>query len=140
MVTPPVIGDQRLVKHINRMALLRLLRGESGLSRADLSQRSGLTRSTVSVLVKELITEGWLEEASAQITGTPGRRPTPLGLHAGRLMLVGAELGPDALCVVATSINGPLAATPASRTTSRNSVRIRSVEKNPMARKPAPAR
>ena len=103
---PPVIGDQRLVKHINRMALLRLLRGESGLSRADLSQRSGLTRSTVSALIKELIDEGWLTEAAALATGTPGRRPTPLGLDGRRLMMVGAELGPDAICVVTTAIGG----------------------------------
>lgn len=107
---PPVIGDQRLVKHINRMALLRLLRGESGLSRADLAQRSGLTRSTVGALIKELIDEGWLEEAAAAAAaragGGRGRRPTPLGLDSHRLLLVGAELGPDAICAVTTSIRG----------------------------------
>ena len=106
MAKPPVIGDQRLVKHINRMALLRLLRGDAGLSRADLAVRSGLTRSTVSVLTNELIEEGWLEESPAQVTGLPGRRPTPLRLDGRRLRLLGAELGPDAICVVATNIGG----------------------------------
>ena len=105
---PPVIGDQRLVKHINRMALLRLLRGASGLSRTELAQRSGLTRSTVSALVKELIDEGWLAQSAmaALAASGPGRPPTPLGLDGRRLMLVGAELGPDAICVVTTSIRG----------------------------------
>lgn len=106
MTVRPVTGDQRYLKHINRMALLRLLRREPGLSRADLSQRSGLTRSTVSLLAKELIDEGWLVEASASITGTPGRRPTPLGLDGRRIVLIGAELGPDAIGAVSTSIRG----------------------------------
>jgi DNA-binding MarR family transcriptional regulator len=48
-------GDQHLVKRINRMALVRLLREEPGLSRADLSTHSGLTKSTISILAKELI-------------------------------------------------------------------------------------
>ncbi|MBX3607463.1 MAG: ROK family transcriptional regulator [Piscinibacter sp.] len=106
MAIPPVTGDQRFMKHINRMALLRLLRHEPGLSRADLSHRSGLTRSTVGLLTRELIDEGWIVEASANITGAPGRRPTPLGLDGRRIVLIGAELGPDAICVVSTSIRG----------------------------------
>src|SRR5476651_1180320 len=62
MQSPPLTGDQRFVKAINRMALLRLLRDEPGGSRAALSELSGLTKSTVSLLVKELIDEGWLSE------------------------------------------------------------------------------
>ena len=102
----PVTGDQRFVKHINRMALLRLLRAEPGLSRANLAQRSGLTRSTVSLLIGELITEGWLIEEEVHVTGARGRRPTPLGLDSSRIVLIGAELAPDAICVVGTSLRG----------------------------------
>jgi predicted NBD/HSP70 family sugar kinase len=102
----PITGDQRLVKSINRMALLRLLRDEPGLSRADLSDRSGLTRSTVSLLSKELLEEGWITEDQALVTGSLGRRPTPMRLHGRRLALMGAELTPDTLRVVATSIQG----------------------------------
>lgn len=102
----PVTGDQRLVKNINRIALLRLLREEEGLSRADLSERSGLTRSTVSLLTKELIDEGWLREHEIVVTGQLGRRPTPLRLDGRPFVLVGAELTPDTIRVVATSIRG----------------------------------
>ena len=104
--TLPITGDQRLVKNINRIALLRLLREEEGLSRADLSDRSGLTRSTVSLLVKELIDEGWLQENEIVVTGQLGRRPTPLQLDGRRFVLVGAELTPDTIRVVTTSIKG----------------------------------
>ncbi|MDN3923161.1 ROK family transcriptional regulator [Roseateles violae] len=103
---PPITGDQRLVKNINRIALLRLMREEEGLSRADLSERSGLTRSTVSLLVKELIDEGWLRENEVVVSKQLGRRPTPLQLDGQRFVLVGAELTPDTIRVVTTSIRG----------------------------------
>lgn len=106
MPTTPITGDQRFVKSLNRMALLRLLRDESGLSRVDLANRSGLTKSTISLITKELIDEGWLMEDGAQATGALGRRPTPLRLDGRHLVLIGSELGPDTIRVVATSIRG----------------------------------
>jgi len=108
MPSTSITGDQRHVKAINRMGLLRLLREQPGMSRADLAERSGLTRSTVSARIKELIAEGWLSEESAAVTGGPGRRPTPLQLDGARLILLGADLGPDAIRVVATSIKGEI--------------------------------
>lgn len=106
MPTTPMTGDQRFVKSLNRTALLRLLRDESGLSRVDLANRSGLTKSTVSLITKELIDEGWLAEDGALATGALGRRPTPLRLDGRHLALIGAELGPDTIRVVTSSIRG----------------------------------
>ena len=106
MQSPPLTGDQRFVKTINRMALLRLLRDEAGASRAALAERSGLTKSTVSLLVKELIDEGWLSEDSVAATGSLGRRPTPLQLDGAGFALIGAELGTDSIRVVSTSVQG----------------------------------
>jgi predicted NBD/HSP70 family sugar kinase len=106
MQSPPLTGDQRFVKQINRMALLRLLRDEPGGSRAGLAERSGLTKSTVSLLVKELLAEGWLAEELVAVTGSLGRRPTPLRLDGAGFALIGAELGTDNIRVVSTSVQG----------------------------------
>ncbi len=76
------------------------------MSRADLSKETGLTKSTVSLLVQELIDEGWLLEREAQITGALGRRPTPLFIDGARLALIGADLGVDTLSVVGMSLTG----------------------------------
>jgi predicted NBD/HSP70 family sugar kinase len=106
MQSPPLTGDQRFVKAINRMALLRLLRDGPGGSRADLSELSGLTKSTVSLLVKELIDEGWLAEDNVAPTGSLGRRPTPLRMDGSAFALIGAELGTDNIRVAITSVQG----------------------------------
>lgn len=101
-------SGQQLLRHINLVRLLRLLRDTPGLSRAQLAERSGLTRSTVSLLAQHLIDEGWLAEDAAEATGALGRRPTPLRLDGRRLALVGAELAPDVLRVVTVSLRGEL--------------------------------
>jgi predicted NBD/HSP70 family sugar kinase len=106
MHSPPITGDQRFVKAINRNVLLRLLLDEPGLSRTTLTELSGLTKSTVSLLTKELLDEGWLSEDSVTVTGSLGRRPTPLRLAGRGLALIGAELGTDTLRVVSTSLSG----------------------------------
>lgn len=105
-----ITGDQRLLKRINRMALVRLVRGRPGLSRAELAAETGLTKSTVSLLVQELIDEGWLREDEVLVTGAIGRRPTPLRLDDRRLALIGAELGVGFLAVVATNLSGEVVA------------------------------
>ena len=103
-------GSQQLLKVINRMALVRHLCANPGLSRADLAGAVGLTKSTVSLLVRELITEGWLAEREVVATGDLGRRPTPLFIDPARLLLLGAEVGIESVRVVATSLTGDVQA------------------------------
>ena len=102
--------SQQLLKVANRMALVRQLCAQPGLSRADLAVAVGLTKSTVSGLVRELIDEGWMAEREVVATGDLGRRPTPLFIDTTRLVLLGAEVGVDAVRVVATSLTGDVQA------------------------------
>jgi len=103
-------GSQQLLKVINRMALVRHLCAHPGLSRADLATAVGLTKSTVSLLARELIAEGWFIEREVVATGDLGRRPTPLFIDPRRLLLLGAEVGIEAVRVVATSLTGEVRA------------------------------
>jgi len=102
----PVTGDQQLLKQLNRMAVVRQVSTQPGLSRAALADVLGLTKSTVSLLVRDLVDEGWLAESELLVTGEVGRRATPLHLDPSRLALLGAELGVDEARVVATNLLG----------------------------------
>lgn len=103
-------GHQQLLKGINRMSLVRHLCANPGLSRADLAHEVQLTKSTVSMLVRELIDEGWLVEREVVATGDLGRRPTPLFVDPQRLLLLGAEVGIEGVRAVATSLTGDVLA------------------------------
>ena len=104
-------GNQQQLKNINRMALVRHLCANPGLSRVDLAAAVGLQKSTVSMLARELLEEGWLVERDVVATGDLGRRPTPLFIDPTRLLLLGAEVGIESIRVVATSLTGEVLAT-----------------------------
>ena len=92
------------------MTLVRELCAKPGQSRADLAAGVRLTKSTVGLLVRELIAEGWLLERESVATGDIGRRPTPLFIDPGRLVLLGAEIGIESARIVATSLLGEVLA------------------------------
>ena len=101
------IGDQQLLKKINRSVLLRALREKAGLSRADLARKSGLTKSTVSALVRELIDEHWIQEANTPMSlDGRGRPSTPLQLNAKLRVFIGVEIAVECLRIVGVSLSG----------------------------------
>ncbi len=104
-------GDQQLVKRINRSVLLRLTRARPGLSRAQLAEASGLTKSTVSLLTRDLLNEGWLREARSAVASGLGRPSTPLYIDAEARALIGVEIAVEWVRVVGVSLLGEVLCT-----------------------------
>lgn len=77
-----------------------------GLSRADLATRTGLTRATVSRLVKQLIELGLVTEASPDFAGSVGRPGTPLFPAAQTIVGIGLEVNADRVCGAAVDLTG----------------------------------
>src|ERR1035437_9858058 len=63
-LTSVQLGSSETARRINRDIVLELIRARQSLSRADLSRLSGLQRSTVSLIVEQLIEEKWVCEGS----------------------------------------------------------------------------
>jgi predicted NBD/HSP70 family sugar kinase len=102
-------GDLQLLKRINRSVLLRLIRSQSDLSRARLAHLSGLTKSTVSALVRELLDEHWLVEAAAPVAAAGlGRPSTPLNIDTAKRVLIGIEIAVDCLRLVCVTLSGTI--------------------------------
>jgi predicted NBD/HSP70 family sugar kinase len=99
------IGQTRF-KRRNRMAIVRLVKEHPGISRAEVVERSGLTKGTVSILSQELLDDGWLSEGESVAGPELGRPRTPLTLGGERLALLGAAVGIDAVQVVACNLLG----------------------------------
>jgi predicted NBD/HSP70 family sugar kinase len=97
-------GDPQIVKRINRGVLLRLLRSEPGLSRAQLASQSALPPSSVGQLIGELIEEGWVTDVTSD--SASGRTSSSLYISVRSRGLIGAELAVDYRRVVAVSLLG----------------------------------
>src|SRR4029450_14061914 len=75
------VATRSTSRDINRRIALNLIREHQPISRADLARRMRVTRSIISVLVGELITEGLICEGATGETAR-GRKPTVLPLPA----------------------------------------------------------
>jgi predicted NBD/HSP70 family sugar kinase len=97
-------ASSEVVRDINRRIILNLIRTRQPISRADLARLSGLQRSTVSLIVEELVDENWV------VAGTTGRlprgrRPTFLHLNDERV-IIGVVVRPLQTSVVLADVNG----------------------------------
>ncbi|WP_127901481.1 ROK family transcriptional regulator [Solirhodobacter olei] len=99
-----VKGYQGTARAMNRRSVLHLLRTEAGLSRADLAERTGLSRASITAVVGDLIDEGLICEGEANI-GAPGRRPVPLEIRYRSRLAVGIRVTSDHLECVLTDLS-----------------------------------
>jgi predicted NBD/HSP70 family sugar kinase len=87
------VATSETARDINRRIVLNLIRKHQPLSRADLSRRSGLQRSTVSAITEQLIAQRWVTEGA--VGNVPrGRKPTFLHLNGQRAGIIGINIRP----------------------------------------------
>lgn len=100
------LASSETARSINRDIILELIRTSQPISRADLSRRSGLQRSTVSQIVEQLIREKWVREGP--VASAPrGRRPTMIGLNED-LVAIAIDIHPRQATVAVVDLNGRL--------------------------------
>ncbi|MFB3777803.1 MAG: ROK family transcriptional regulator [Bryobacteraceae bacterium] len=98
------VASSEVVRDINRRVILNLIRTRQPLSRADLARLSGLQRSTISLIVEELIRDHWVLEGPRGRLPR-GRRPTYLRLNDDRV-IIGVDLRPTQTTVALADVNG----------------------------------
>ena len=104
LVNQKLSASNRIARQINRNLIFNQIRTKQPISRADLARTSGLQRSTVSLIVEELLTERWIVEGSTgQIPR--GRRPTFLNLN-GRRSVLALDIHPTQTTLAVTDLGG----------------------------------
>ena len=91
-------GSLESLRRRNRDAVVDILR-TGRASRADVARRTGLSRSTVSTVVADLIRQDIVRETSLSHDGTPGsgRPGTPLMLNPTAGVVLALDLAPSTL-------------------------------------------
>lgn len=104
----PVLFE--IVEKLNKDAVLDLIRTTpSGISRAEIAQLLAVSRSTVSVIVDDLIAIGLVVERGVGVS-RGGRRPIVLQLNADSGRVVGVDMGATHLLVIVADLLGQVLA------------------------------
>lgn len=90
----------------NLSMVLRYLHLAGPLSRAVLTQRTELSRSTVATLVAELIERGLVVEGPPRSPSGPGRPSPEVRLAADGPVVLAVEIGVDSLAVAVVGLGG----------------------------------
>jgi len=101
-------ASNKTPRQINRNLVFNLIRTRQPLSRADLARVSGLQRSTVSLIVEDLIADKWILEGSMGRLPR-GRRPTFLELNHQRAVIA-LDIHPTQSTIAVTDLGGKIVA------------------------------
>lgn len=104
MKTAPT-GDQALIKRINTAIVLESILKDAPLSRAQISEKTGLNKATVSSLVQHLIDGSVVREIGTGAS-SGGRKPVMLEFDAGAGHAVGVDIGVNYIRAVLTDLRG----------------------------------
>src|SRR3954447_19436239 len=109
-------GSLESLRRLNRLRVIRALRDEGQISRADIARRTGLSRSTVSSLVADLQADGLVverPEPGSAYGAQGGRPPLLLSFDASAGAAVGIDFGHSHLRV---AVSDPASTILAERT------------------------
>jgi predicted ArsR family transcriptional regulator len=100
------VASSETAREINRDILLHAIHLHQPVSRADLARLTGLQPSTVSVIIGQLIDEGWVVPGS-WAGCRAGRRPTFVTLN-DRHVTLAIDLRPGKANLAVVDINGKI--------------------------------
>jgi len=100
-------GKPQLSREVNRRLILDRIRRNGEVSRADLAKITQIRPPTVTAIVKELLTEGLVEEIGAGET-SGGRAPRLVALRRHRARALGFEVTETAILAATCDLAGEL--------------------------------
>lgn len=99
-------ASSETARRINCDIVLRLIRKSQAISRADIARQTGLQRSTVSLIVEQLICEGWAIDTPV-VNWARGRRPTMVRANDS-LRAIAIDVRPHLVTVGVIDLTGLL--------------------------------
>lgn len=100
------VPENKIVRRPNKGSVLELVRwAPKGISRAEIAQALGVSRSTASVIVDELIRIGLVFERGAGVS-RGGRRPIVLEINPEAGRVVGVDIGATHLVTIVADLRG----------------------------------
>jgi len=100
-------AGKNTIKEINQKLILNLIREHQPISRAEIAGKTGLQRSTVTIITSRLLEDDWIYEGENGAVGV-GRKPTNLYLNAGKFYSLGVQIGRRETLLALADVNGKI--------------------------------
>ncbi len=104
-------ADSQFMRAHNFLLILDCVRDVGPIARANIARQTGLSRTTVSVIMDALLADGLVREGETQSTTSAGGRPATLvHFNARAGYVVGVDMGRSHLTMLATDLASQLVA------------------------------
>lgn len=114
---PPV------ARQLSVQAVINAFLDRGSITRARLAEITGLSKQTMSEVVRDLVDEGWLREGGQQI-GSVGRRAVIYEFQESACYVLGVDLGGATLRAAASALNGNIVVEDVEETDRRGGVYV----------------
>ena len=115
-------GSPRLLRRLNAAAVLRAIRADGPVSRAELARVTGLSKPTVNEVVELLLESGYVAERLGDGQSRP-RRPGPrarlLSFRGDAGHVLGVDIGANKVLVLVADLAGEIVASERRRTAAK---------------------
>ncbi|AJY76895.1 ROK family transcriptional regulator [Paenibacillus beijingensis] len=100
-------GSLESIKNLNRSLVLEQIREHQPITRAEIAKKLNLSRSTVSIIIDDLIEKKFVSELGfGDSTREGGRRGMKLGFNPASAYGVGVDIGGTKILMVITDLDG----------------------------------
>ena len=105
-----VVGSQAHQKAVNVSIVMQQIRVHPGVSRTEIAETTGLTKSTISNIVRELVGRRLVVEQLGDSEKSAGRPRIGLALASNAVSVAGVEFRRDVVSVVVVGLDGKVLA------------------------------
>lgn len=100
-------ADYRTLREYNHLLVLNSVRLQGPTARMALAQQTGLSKTTVSSIIDQLLQDGLVSEGDfMDAASTGGRRPILVNFNKDNGLVIGIEIGYSALTLITTNLAG----------------------------------
>lgn len=100
-------SDAASIKNTNKQLVLKCIRDFEPISRSQISKRLQISKPSVSMIVEQLLQEGWIEEKGpGESTISGGRKPVHLVFNPRAAYVIGVDIGGTKVAAGVTCLNG----------------------------------
>src|SRR3954453_15792705 len=115
--------NRGLLRELGSQGVIDALLRQGASTRVELAQRLGLSKQTISAIVRDLEHAGWVAEVG-QTSGGLGRRGVRYALRAGAAHVRGVDLGGTRVRVALADLVGQVLAEDAADTDGRGGTAV----------------